>query len=108
VVAESCRSRVNDHRVGARLARLGLVEGEGRTVEDMATHEIDMTVPAQMVKNKDVEVRVRSDGAAYGTVQISKGSIDWVPANNKVHRYGMTWEKFDELMREHGRRKNLR
>ena len=74
----------------------------------MATHEIDMTVPAQTVMNKDVEVRVRSDGAAYGTVQISKGSIDWVPANNKVHRYGMTWEKFDELMREHGRRKNLR
>lgn len=66
----------------------------------MAKHDIEMVVPTQSVKNKDVEVSVWSDGALLGRVQVSKGSIDWLPPKSRRRR--LTWEQFDALMREYG------
>ena len=69
----------------------------------MPVHDIDVTVPAATVKNKDMQVLVRADGRVFGRVCISRGSVDWIPANSPVARR-MTWERFDQLMNEHGRK----
>lgn len=69
----------------------------------MAKHDIEVEIPTQTVKNKDVKVGVRSDGQKWGTVQISKGSIDWKPSPNSKRLYRMSWEKFDEIMRSEGK-----
>ena len=68
----------------------------------MPAHDIDVTVPAQTIKNKDMEVAIRADGRRFGRVRISRGSIDWVPANSDLPRR-LTWEQFARLMDEHGR-----
>lgn len=68
----------------------------------MPAHDIDVTVSAQTIKNKDMEIVVRANGRRFGRVRISKGSIDWVPANSDLPRR-MSWEQFARLMDEQGR-----
>ena len=69
----------------------------------MPAHDIDVTIPAQTVLNKDMEISVRADGRLFGRVRVSRGSIDWLPANSPVSRR-MSWEKFAEVMDEKGRK----
>ncbi len=69
----------------------------------MAKHEIRMSMPAQEVVNADVSIRVKSDDASLGRIEISKGSIDWWPANNSKTHYRMSWEAFQRVMEQHGR-----
>jgi hypothetical protein len=58
---------------------------------------------AMEVVNADAEIEVRrTDGDLMGRLLVSKGSIDWVPANKQLP-YRMTWTKFSQLMEEHGR-----
>jgi hypothetical protein len=83
--------------------RSGRFPPSGPTVCCVAKHEIEMAVPAQSVKNKDVEVSVRSNGAPLGRVKVSKGTIDWLPSPNSKTHYRLTWEQFDVVMREHGK-----
>ncbi|MEN3272472.1 MAG: hypothetical protein V7636_1233 [Actinomycetota bacterium] len=69
----------------------------------MPAHDIDVTIPAQTVLNKDMEISIRSDGRLFGRVRISRGSIDWLPANSPISRR-MSWEKFAEVMETDGRK----
>jgi len=69
----------------------------------MPAHDIDVTIPAQTVLNKDMEISVRADGRLFGRVRISRGSIDWLPANSPISRR-MSWEKFAEVMESGGRK----
>jgi hypothetical protein len=70
----------------------------------MARHAVDLKVPQQIwIENTDIDVRVWSDEQLLGQVHISKGSIDWRPTRAR-QRYQLTWEAFDRLMTEHGRR----
>ena len=48
----------------------------------MATHEIEVELPAKVVLHKDVRFTIRSDGAKLGELHISKGSIDGFPPTN--------------------------
>jgi hypothetical protein len=58
---------------------------------------------AMEVVNADVDIEVRgTDGELMGRLQISKGTVDWVPANKQLRRR-MSWRKFAQLMEEHGR-----
>jgi len=34
---------------------------------------------------------------------ISKGNIEWVPANNSVKKRRLSWEKFAQLMESEGK-----
>ena len=69
----------------------------------MPRHDIAMTVPDLEVRNKDVEIAVRSDDELLGTLKVSRGSIDWFPA--KAQRgYRLEWERFDRLMTDHASR----
>jgi len=69
----------------------------------MPTHDIDVTIPAQTVLNKDMEICVHADGKLFGRVRVSRGSIDWVPANSPIPRR-LSWERFAGLMEEQGRK----
>ena len=71
----------------------------------MAKHEIEAIIPNVKVKNADMEVAVRSDGALLGRLKISKGTIDWLPANNSKNHSVMNWEKFAQVMEDWGSKK---
>ncbi len=69
----------------------------------MAEHEIYFEVPSKTLLNKDAVFEVYSGKDKLGNLKVSKGSIEWVPAK---HTYGhhLSWEKFDSLMKEHGKK----
>ena len=63
----------------------------------MPTHEVTVELPTGMVLHSDVKFVVKSDDERLGELQISQGTIDWVPGNART-RSQMVWEKFDEMM----------
>ncbi|WP_130617421.1 hypothetical protein [Dyella amyloliquefaciens] len=65
-------------------------------------HEVTMDISTKFVLHKDVKVEVKKNGSKLGTVLISKGNIEWLPAGNSVNKKRLSWTKFAELMNEHG------
>lgn len=65
-------------------------------------HEVSITLPEVEIFHKDVEVAVRADGSSLGTILISKGNLEWVPAGNSANKLRMSWRRFAELMAEEG------
>jgi len=74
----------------------------------VAKHDVAFSIPAKFVLSKDVEFDVRSDGAKLGTLLISKGNIEWVPASNTVKKYRLSWEAFADVMESAGRVRKMR
>ena len=68
----------------------------------MATHSIKVhpSRPFEVV-NADLIIEVAADDQKLGQLQISRGTIDWVP-RDKQTAHTLSWERFDQLMREHG------
>lgn len=68
----------------------------------MATHSIRVhpSRPFEVV-NADLIVEIIADDQKFGQLQISRGTIDWVP-RDKQTPHSLTWEQFDRVMREHG------
>ena len=64
----------------------------------MPQHKVNMKIAhAVNVGNVDVEFEVRSGSTLLGRVQVSKGGIDWTPANARNPRKA-TWQEFAEWM----------
>jgi hypothetical protein len=79
---------------------------ESLRVRNMPKHHVTVQFAREInVSNTDVDITVRSDDKLLGRVQISTGSIDWFPSPNKKVRYELSWERFADLMREHGTEK---
>ena len=63
-----------------------------------------------MVLNKDVELQVYAKVSArkpeklFGTLKVSRGSLDWRPANAEFSRV-LGWERFAELAEQSGRKR---
>ena len=70
----------------------------------MAKHEIRCYLPAAEIVNRDVTFSIWSDDKLLGKLDVSKGSIDWVPSNATANYYAMSWEKFAALIVEHGKK----
>ncbi len=70
----------------------------------MPRHDVTLDLHTKVVAHKDIEVTVRSDGSKLGTLLVSKGNIEWLPENNSVSKYRLTWEKFAGVMEEVGSR----
>ena len=67
----------------------------------MPRHDVEMSIPTtKMVLHADVVFEVRSDGEKLGTLRISQGTIDWIPASAQIPAR-LTWEQFDRVMREY-------
>ena len=66
----------------------------------MATHTITVhpSRPLEVV-NADLIVEVTSDDEKFGQLQISRGSIDWVPRGHHT-AMSVSWEQFDQMMKE--------
>ena len=70
----------------------------------MANHEVSLNITKPVpVGNVDIEIPVRRNGRAFGKVKISRGAIDWMPANKSRTAYYLDWGDFAKFMAEHGR-----
>jgi hypothetical protein len=70
----------------------------------MPVHRISMAVPAVEVVNTDVTITVWSDDEVLGHLLISRGTLDWRPGLART-TYSLDWERFGDLMVEHGSRR---
>jgi len=71
----------------------------------MASHEVSLNISQPVpIGNVDIEIAVRRDGKAFGKVKISKGTIDWMPANKSKTAYYLDWAEFAKFMAETGHR----
>lgn len=68
---------------------------------DMPVHRIELELPKTDVQNTDVQFSIWSDEELLGELRISRGTIDWRPGHHQ-QALALEWERFDELMREHG------
>lgn len=70
----------------------------------MATHEIKLKLTKGIeVLNTDIEIIVKRNGAIFGTLTLSRGTIDWRP--RKKHMGGkneiqLGWTEFARVMQE--------
>ncbi len=69
----------------------------------MATHEVSFEIPQKFALAKDVVFEIKSNETKLGTLLISKGNVEWIPANNSVKKRRLSWEKFAELMEIEGK-----
>jgi len=51
----------------------------------MARHEISFEIPQKALLSKDAKFDAKSDGRKLGTLLISKGNIEWIPAGNSIN-----------------------
>lgn len=66
-------------------------------------HEVSLDINNKFVLHKDVKVEVKTDDGKLGTLLISKGNIEWLPAGNSVNKHRLGWKKFAELMEAQGK-----
>jgi hypothetical protein len=66
-------------------------------------HEVSIDINNKFVLHKDVKLEVKTDAGKLGTLLISKGNIEWLPAGNSVNKHRLTWTKFAELMQTQGK-----
>jgi hypothetical protein len=69
-----------------------------RPEEHVAKHTIDFDIPARKMGNVDITCHPKSNGRKLGTLELSKGSVDWTPRRNSVNVRTFTWEKFAALL----------
>lgn len=63
-------------------------------------HEVRLKLNTNVVAHKDVEIAVRNSSGKLGTLLISKGNIEWLPAWRSVKKHRFTWAQFADLMKE--------
>jgi hypothetical protein len=65
-------------------------------------HEVTLDIATKFVLHKDVKIEVRTDKGKLGTLLVSKGNVEWLPAGNSVNKKRVSWTKFAELMEAQG------
>ena len=68
----------------------------------MAVHDVSFSIPQKVLLSQDVEFSVKSDRKKIGTLLISKGNIEWIPAKNSKRKLRLPWERFAAVMEEMG------
>lgn len=64
----------------------------------MAKHNVFVTLPERELGKVDVLFNIRTNGRKAGTITVSKGGIEWYPANSKKP-YKLGWKRFDKAIR---------
>ena len=80
-----------------RLPMISPPQGEETTM----AHKVTFTLPRRELGREDIVFIVKKDDRRFGTLLISKGAVEWRPTN-KVYRRKVSWDKFDQIMRESG------
>lgn len=65
-------------------------------------HEVTLDIATKFVLHKDVKIDIKNDNGKLGTLLVSKGNVEWVPAGNSVNKRRLSWTKFADLMELHG------
>lgn len=73
----------------------------------MPVHDVYATLPNALLGKMDAFFDIYRDKKKLGTITISKGAIEWYPANAKLPRT-LSWTKFDELMQLNGKIKTIK
>ncbi len=68
--------------------------------------KIYMNAPSHEVKNADVQFDIYTGSSILGRLKVSKGTIEWLPKNKSKGGRHLSWERFDELMKEIGWQKS--
>lgn len=58
-------------------------------------HKVTFSVPKRDLGIADVIFQVKQDGAMFGTLLVSRGSVVWYP-RDKVVGHKMNWRQFDQ------------
>src|SRR5687768_864064 len=66
-------------------------------------HKVSFNLPKRELGREDIEFVIEQDGKRFGTLLVSKGAVEWRPTN-KVYRRKLNWTRFDQAMRESGRK----
>ena len=66
-------------------------------------HEVTLDIATKFVLHKDVKIEVKTDDGKLGTLLVSKGNVEWLPAGNFVNKKRLSWAKFAELMEAQGK-----
>ena len=70
-------------------------------------HEIHLETNISHVVNKDVTITVKTGSkgkfSKRGTLLISKGNVQWVPAGNSVNKFQASWNELAKMMEENGK-----
>ena len=66
-------------------------------------HEVTLDIATKFVLNKDVRIEVKTNDGKLGTLLVSKGNIEWLPAGNFVNKKRLSWAKFAVLMESSGK-----
>lgn len=74
----------------------------------MATHDVSVEIPQKLILAKDVKFDIKSNGSKLGTLLISKGNLEWVPAKASAKKRRLTWEKFARMMEEGGKEARIK
>lgn len=59
------------------------------------SHKVSFSIPRRDLGVADVSFDVTQDGAKFGTLQISRGSLVWYPKDKKIG-HKMSWAQFDQ------------
>lgn len=74
----------------------------------MPTHDVTIEIPKKSIQAKDIKFTVKSDGGMLYSLLVSKGNIEWIPANNSVRKRRLTWERFAQMMESEGRKARIK
>lgn len=84
------------------------VRSKNKTRKNMPTHDVTIEIPKKSIQAKDIKFTVKSDGGMLGSLLVSKGNIEWIPANNSVRKRRLTWERFAQMMESEGRKARIK
>ena len=71
-------------------------------------HVVTLDIATKFVLHKDVKIEVKNDDGKLGTLLVSKGNVEWLPAGNSVNKRRLTWTNFAALMEEKGKQVKIK
>ncbi len=66
----------------------------------MANHTVSVRVPSSELGNADICFDVYRDDKKFGTLQLSRGSVEWLPGRSTKNGYRIDWAGFDKLLKD--------
>lgn len=63
----------------------------------MKQHTATVDIPVRPLGRADVKIKIKKNGAVYGTLAISNGSVVWWPKSTS-YGWKMGWKKFHQTM----------
>jgi hypothetical protein len=64
----------------------------------MAKHTVSFELPKREMGKVDADFYIQKDGTKLGQIRISKGGLDYYPANRKK-AIKISWTQFDKMVR---------